>query len=275
MTAFHSALESLGLSQKEVDVYLLLLQMGTSAASVLGRRLKIPPSTAQYTCQQLTKKGLVRMVQRSNTYLFSAEPPRRLMALVAEERSKIESKEKMVEDMVNELEKVMNPNPVLPKVRFFEGYEGVIDAYEELIEDLDGESEVLCYAQPLEHTPEHRRHKALVDKMQKAFIAKRVYTRVIMPATEQALKYQKDEKKNLEEHRFVPEDTFNVMPTEIVLCKDKMYCISMHGTFMFATIMQNADVVTMQRAIFEMAWKNAKLSHDEIMQKPAKKTSKK
>lgn len=267
MNAFHSALESLGLSQKEIDAYLLLLQMGTSAASILGRRLKIPPSTAQYTCQQLTKKGLVRMVQRSNTYLFSAEPPRKLMALVAEERSKIESKEKMVEEMVTELEKVMNPNPVMPKVRFFEGYEGVIDAYEELIEDIEGEIEVQCYVQPLELTPQHKRHKALIDRIQKTFVGKRVHTRILLPVSAQSLGYLKDEKKNLEEHRFVPDETFNCMPSEVILCKDKMYCLSSHGNFMFATIVQNEGIVAMQKGLFEMAWKHAKVTHEDALKK--------
>ena len=63
-------LKKLGLNEKEITIYLMLLKIGSVPASVLGQRTNITRSTAQYTCQQLAKKGLIHSIQKNNTFKY-------------------------------------------------------------------------------------------------------------------------------------------------------------------------------------------------------------
>jgi HTH-type transcriptional regulator, sugar sensing transcriptional regulator len=265
MTVVRSILESIGLNPKEIEIYLLLLQTGGSTASGLARRMKIPTSTAQYTCQQLLKKGLVRMIQKSNMYLFGAHSPRKLLELVNQQEEALHEKRESLERIIGELEGLMSPDTVLPKVKFFEGREGIIEAYKEVIADMEEGGEAISYVNPLDLTTDSTRMKPVFEKVYNEFARKKVRTRVIMPVSPQAMTYLKDEKKNLEEHRFVPDGTFQCMPTEVILYRDKMYCMTSQDNQVFATILQNAGIVAMQRAIFEMAWERAEDHHKKIL----------
>ncbi len=53
-----NTLKDLGLSSKEIDIYLTLLPIGKASASVIAYRTGISRSTAKYICNQLVQKRL-------------------------------------------------------------------------------------------------------------------------------------------------------------------------------------------------------------------------
>src|SRR3989344_9271625 len=103
MALVDETLAELGLSKKEIAIYLALLSTGTAPASTLGKRTSITRSTAQYTCQQLHKQGLVQKVQKGNTYLFTPEPPEKLQLLLQKQKEALEQKEDRVNRIIGEL----------------------------------------------------------------------------------------------------------------------------------------------------------------------------
>lgn len=261
MSTLKPVLESLGLNPKEIELYLMLLQIGTAPASALARRMRIPSSTAQYTCQQLQKKGLIRMIQKGNTYLFNCEPPRNLLMLVKREQDLLVTKQESVERIVGELEGMMNPQSVLPKVKFFEGREGILEAYREVLQDLEEGGEVLSYVQPIDLEKDTLGVAPLFEKVSEEFNAKKIRTRIITTMdTSTAARYQ-EEDKFLEEHRFIPQDSFECAPTEILLYKNKMYAMTADENVIFATILESRSIVSMQKTIFEITWKKIEEDH--------------
>lgn len=260
-------LESLGLNPKETELYLLLLQIGTAPASALARRMRIPSSTAQYTCQQLLKKGLIRMIQKRNLYLFSAESPKKLLTLLDHQREILNSKEQSIAKIINELEDLVNPDSVLPKVKFFEGRDGVVDASMELLEDLKPDTEVLSYLKPIDLTLDSHKVKTVFESINKEFAKKRIHTRIITPYSEISARRWMEQEDNMEEYRFIPEDSFDCCPTEILLYGNKMYCITGEQSSIFGTILENQSILAVQRATFELAWREAKSFHDKMISK--------
>lgn len=260
-------LESLGLNPKETELYLLLLQIGTAPASALARRMRIPSSTAQYTCQQLLKKGLIRMIQKRNLYLFSAESPKKLLSLVDHQRETLDEKEKSVTKIINELEDLINPDSVLPKVKFFEGRDGVVDAYLELLDDLKPNTEVISYLKPIDLEIDTHKVRSVFENIGQEFMKKKVPTRIILPYSELGIERYKNQDKYLEECRFIPEDSFDCYPTEILVYGNKMYCITGEQSNIFATILENQSIAAVQKASFELAWAQAKTFHDRMVAK--------
>src|SRR5665213_747293 len=106
--AIPATLGELGLGETEIAIYLTLLKVGPSPASSLARRTHITRSTAQYACQQLTKKGVASMTLRNNVYLFTADPPERLLHFLEKQRDALREKEKRVRQIIGPLQQMMN-----------------------------------------------------------------------------------------------------------------------------------------------------------------------
>lgn len=129
------ALKMLDLSELEVTVYLHLLQIGNTPASVLARRLNYNRSTTRYTLENLRKKKLIIQADQNGTFYFSAENPEKILLICREEKTKIERKESVLSQVVGDLKNLQNPYAQIPKVQFFEGVDGVKNIYMDVIRE--------------------------------------------------------------------------------------------------------------------------------------------
>jgi sugar-specific transcriptional regulator TrmB len=120
-------LKEIGLKEKEISIYLSLLPLGSAPASILGKYTGITRSTAQYTCHQLEKKGIIKSVYKKNTYYYTPEPIEKLHFLLDNKIKKFEDTKEELDRMGSDLMGLMNPHTTLPKVRFYEGTDGVIE----------------------------------------------------------------------------------------------------------------------------------------------------
>ncbi len=128
-------LKEIGLRRKEIAIYLALLPLGNAPASILGRHTNITRSTAQYTCQQLEKKGLVTSVFKKNTYYYTPESPDKLQYILDKKIKEIQNSKEELNRISGDLIGMMNPQLVLPKLRFYEGVDGLIDMFEDELKD--------------------------------------------------------------------------------------------------------------------------------------------
>ena len=77
-----------GLRLKEREAYLALLAMGSTTVTPLGRRLRIPVTTAQSLANRLVERGLIGTTKRGSRTVYEAHEPvvlRRLLERQIEE----------------------------------------------------------------------------------------------------------------------------------------------------------------------------------------------
>lgn len=134
MNNIEQALQEIGMSDKEITVYLALLKVGMVPGSALAQRTGIPRSTVQFIGRQLAKKGIVSMTKKNNVFSFAAEPPEKLLYLLQREQRKIEAKEQNILKIMKPLTDMMNPLSALPKVQYYEGLEGMIELYDSILD---------------------------------------------------------------------------------------------------------------------------------------------
>lgn len=120
-------LKEIGLKEKEIAIYLALLPLGSAPASILGKYTNITRSTAQYTCHQLEKKGVIKSVFKKNAYYYTPEPIEKLHFLLDKKVKEINDTKEELDRMGADLMGLMNPHTTLPKVRFYEGIDGIIE----------------------------------------------------------------------------------------------------------------------------------------------------
>ncbi len=128
-------LSLLGLSEIEITVYLDLLKLGSAPASLIARRLKLNRSTTRYTLENLCKKRFGFQENRNGGFYFNAEDPEKILLLLRSNQRELEAKETAVSQIIGDLRGLKNPHINTPKVRFFEGVDGIIKMYEDVLAD--------------------------------------------------------------------------------------------------------------------------------------------
>lgn len=249
-------LSDLDLNDKEIKIYLALLTVGTSPASTLGDRTNIQRSTAQYTCQQLERKGIIRMVQKGNTYLYTPEQPEKLLLLLDKERQEITRKEEKVNHIVGALKSIMNPHAVLPGVRFYEGPDGIMDGYLQAVEEAKKSGEILSFLHALDDVSDEYGLTKKFETVTKKMETFGIKNRIISPDSVTSRAWKKNDDPSKRETRLVAAQP-DLNPTEIMLFGDSLYAMAVEEQQIFGFYAKNHSIVSMFRMAFELLWESS------------------
>lgn len=122
-------IKELGLDDNEVSIYLALLKIGGSQASVVAKELGIKRTTIYPILQSLAAKGMVNVYFRKNRHFYYAQKPNRVVGLF---KKKIES----FESIIPLLESMEKKQVMTMGLRFIETveelkqfYNGILDEY--------------------------------------------------------------------------------------------------------------------------------------------------
>ncbi len=239
-----TTLADFGLNEKEIALYLLLLQLGPSVASTLAPRAGLPRSTAQFTCQQLTKRGLLKMVQKANVYLFTAEPPEKLTLLLRRQQEDLEEKEQQLGRIIGELKAMQNPYSVLPKVQFYEGKDGIEELYDKILE----------MKSPIDSFKDKGEMYAFIPEKVDHFIATRIengiWNRVICPAV---TPINRDDPKAFRKVRTIAAEVFP-FSCDVKICQDQVSIFSFGQNTSVGIAIQHREIANNFRLLFEQMW---------------------
>lgn len=241
-------LSNLGLTAEESKVYLSILELGGSFVSAIARRAKVNRSTCYHTLDNLVKKGLISSYQRGKVLHFSAEDPHRFVQ-IAEERMK------RTESLIPHLTALISTLTVKPKIRFYEGAEGIKSIFEDTLTTKD---EILGYTSIKDLTelfPDYFRqycHKKIKNNIK---------TRYIAPASEEGVDiiddyYPKKYDPNLLEILLVNPKEFNFR-NEIAIYGNKVAIIYLNPDELLGVIMESPTFAQSMKSFFDLAWLGA------------------
>ena len=112
------SLINIGLTNREAEAYLALLQLQEALASEISKRTKESRSHVYETLDSLIAKGLVSYVIKNNRKYFSPAPPERLIGYIKE-------KEGIIQRILPNLQELFKPQVKKPLVEVYEGKEGI------------------------------------------------------------------------------------------------------------------------------------------------------
>ena len=128
---FEKFLQEIGLSEKEAQVYLALLQVDFGSIHDISTKTKINRTTVYPVLESLGKKGLVSEIQEGKKVAYQAAPPERLETFVARQKVVLEEQSKRLKDVLPQIKSIQRESGERPVVKMFSGREGAISAYEE------------------------------------------------------------------------------------------------------------------------------------------------
>jgi sugar-specific transcriptional regulator TrmB len=120
-----SILSEFGLSTKESDVYLSMLEIGPSSVQDIAKKAGVNRSTTYVMIEALKRHGLISTFEKGKKVMFAAETPHRLIGVIDEEMGKVEAKKQRLASALPRLLAIFNAIEDKPKVRFFEGDESL------------------------------------------------------------------------------------------------------------------------------------------------------
>jgi sugar-specific transcriptional regulator TrmB len=127
-------LKQFGLEDKELTVYMALLEVGESALVPIAKRAVMPPMTVKYILEKLRDKDFLSIVKKNTRFLYIPYSPQKLLAILRKKRDVIDQEIKHVEENLPELNRHLSFGVFAPKVRFFGHYE-IRKIYEEILDE--------------------------------------------------------------------------------------------------------------------------------------------
>ena len=125
-----SVLRDLGLSEREVKVYIALLEIGETTVGPIASKSRIQHSKIYQVIEKLVDKGLATFIIKSKTKYFQAQDPKFLLYLLKE-------KEKQLSNILPKLQLKRKFSNQRQTARVYEGYRAIQSLYEMLIDGLD------------------------------------------------------------------------------------------------------------------------------------------
>lgn len=134
-------LQEIGLSEKESQVYLALLQVDSESIQEIAKNTGINRTTVYPVLESLAQKGLVGEIQDGKKTLYQAASPERLETFVERQKVLLEEKSKRLKDIIPQIKGIQRKEGERPVIKFFEGRDGVVSAYEEFYGLLDAKEQ--------------------------------------------------------------------------------------------------------------------------------------
>src|SRR3989338_9957640 len=198
-------LEFIGFSEKEVLVYLALLELGKGTVTQISRKAGINRPTGYHVLASLEVKELVRVSGKEPKQEYVAESPDQIEKLLLKKIENDEAYIKEARRIIPELKSMHNVSE-RPKVLFYEGKEGLERVYEDTLTSTEA---IRAYASVENmhmglpgYFPEYYERRA----------GKGIAIRAIIPNSKTGLERKSFDQKEMRETALVPKDSFDISP---------------------------------------------------------------
>lgn len=164
-------LEYLDITGKKADVYMACLELGSGTVIEISKKAGIKRTNCYDILFSLIEEGLVSETAKGNKRLFVGEDPEKII-------KKFEQKRQALNELMPQLKSIYNTKGIKPKIKFFEGKEGIKSVY---ADTLSYQGEILAFA--TEDVVKIMDQQWVQEYLRKR-ISKKIHLRAILPKTD-------------------------------------------------------------------------------------------
>ena len=244
------------LSEKEAAVYFALLELGKSTVSRIARSANINRTTGYDILDRLVRLGLASVSGKEPKQEYVAESPDNLEKLLESRIAKSREKLKKAKDLIPQLKSMHNVQE-RPKVRFYEGTEGLKQVYEDT---LTSREPIKAYANVEDM---HNALPGYFPEYYKRRTRAGIFIHAVLPANAAGIDRASKDKDEARETALVPADQYFFSP-EINIYDNKIMIASWREKL--GIIIESNEIAEAMKRIFKLAWTEAKRL-DEVIRK--------
>ncbi len=238
--------------------------MGTIRASSLARACDLPRNTVRGILDALVGRGFVFKTRSRNTQYYGLESKENLLRAFHQQKELIEQELERKIIAVEQFGEILDRNHLnrsLPKVTFYDGYQGIKRVYEDTLTSKTGLRSWASFDSNIETLPKY--FKTYYSRRAK----RNIKMKSIHPATPLARAHQKLDAKELRESVLVPATQYNWRP-EIQVYENKVNIVSWDEKL--GIIIESSEIASAFKAIFDLCYDSTRSAFGK---KSNKKTS--
>jgi len=240
-------LTDIGLSETDARFYLAALELGQATVRDVANKAGVSRTNAYDVFGRLAEQGLVSQLETSpgQKMLVLAEPPQRLIELLDQRR-------KRAAEVLPELLSIHNRSHSKPRVRYYEGLDGIKSVLDATLSTSDGVLLGILSMQDLYEVP----GRTWMDDHVSRRIANGIRLKAVRSSSKDLHDLWADNPTELRDLRYAPPDFVFTMTSYIY---DNCVAIISSRRENFAMTIHSEEFAAMQRHLFEALWSTSTL----------------
>jgi HTH-type transcriptional regulator, sugar sensing transcriptional regulator len=236
-------LKKIGLEDKKAKIYLAALELGETTIVEISRKTSIKRTTAYENINDMVDLGYIRVTTKGKRRHYVAIDPHDLKEL-------IRKKESLIDQILPDLISINNVSDVKPKVWFYHGKAGILEAYEDILNYPNIEVVGWASGEVL---------KMFNWKEVERYVAKRqrkkILETLIMTGDKEAQAFIESASHQLRKLKVIDAEEYP-FKIEINIYANRVALFSVRDKM--AVIMESEPISSAMRMIFKMCWNGIK-----------------
>ena len=239
----------LGLSNEEAKIYLACLEINGGPVSNIARKAGVHRVSCYHTLENLLRQKLLSQYNKNGVRCFAPEAPEQVL-------KRAEEQVNIAKSLLPELKSlVTGSNAFKPKIRFYEGQDGVEKVF---TESLSAKGEILGYTN-LKNVTEF--FPKFFEEYTHTKLKKGIKTRYLSPTTVESVHVldaflPKKWDANLIEILLVNRDQF-LFENEVLIFNNSVGIVSLNKDELLGLIVESPTFARTMKAVFDLAWLGA------------------
>ena len=233
------SLEKIGLKEREVRVYLATLSLGESTVLPIARDSGIKRTYCYDILEDLKKADLVSYFEKNGRRRYIASHPDKIKDFLKGRLSELDG-------IMPQLRSIYNNSVEKPKIRYFEGKEGIISIYEDVLHSQVKQIDAIASPGDINSSVGDY-FLGYASKL----IKRKVKIREIITKDGQYAEYLGYFKKPLQESRILPDGI--AITTDMMIYGNKLVLVS-YGKSTHAVSIESSSIVETHRKLFDITW---------------------
>jgi sugar-specific transcriptional regulator TrmB len=241
-----SILKKLGLNDKEIKVYLSLLEHGACSVRGLADISGLNRGTVYDVLKRLQEEGLASYFHQDTKQKFTAEDPEKIASLLGRREEELKSLSAKIKKAIPELKSIQEKGGQRPSTKYYEGSAGIKFILKDLIESFKEEKEKEYYVYSAKNSSEDWK------KAYPSFTQDRIKQNIKVKAISLA---KGGKTSGLDERKWLGTDDQSA--TFILIYRGKCAYLSRDAANKpFGVIIENRMIYETQKLIFKSLWEN-------------------
>jgi len=231
-------LEKLGLNQKQASIYSALLELGHGSGQTIATKAELPKSTTYDILKSLSRLNLVSIYLKGKKRYFAANNPNIF-------QDKIQEQNEILTKFLPTLESLYVAKDYKPKVRFYEGKQGINitikEVFKEAKEMISFGSVDDIFERLPEYFPQFSRQRA----------QKKIPIRIILRPSPKATQRQQSGPKELRQVKIIK--TPILFHSLVWIWNNKIALVTLKED-LSVTIIESQELTGSLTALFNISW---------------------
>ncbi|OGE88558.1 MAG: hypothetical protein A3J07_02490 [Candidatus Doudnabacteria bacterium RIFCSPLOWO2_02_FULL_49_13] len=241
-------LKNFGLKEKDIAVYLTLVELGPSPVRAIAAKSGVNRGTSYDILKSLISLGLVSYYEKSAHQYFVAESPEKLLNAIEEKSRQLDQVRQQVEQSLPELKSLFEKQGGRPVMKLYEGLDGIKQILNDVLMTmaLSPDKTYDVYSSSTESVRKNI-YESMPDFNDRR-LKKKIQVRIISLGAGGVL-------VGLDERKWLQNSTANPKATHELIYNGKVAHISLDNSENpVGVIIENEAIYETQKTIFKTLW---------------------